>query len=41
MLSREEEKKKVMESRKRDESIRQIAKSVHMSFGEIGQIIKE
>ena len=41
MLSREEKKKKVIELRKKDKSIRQIAKAVHMSLGEIGQIIKE
>lgn len=41
MLSREEKKKKVIELKKKDKSIRQIAKAVHMSFGEIGQIIKE
>jgi hypothetical protein len=41
MLTREEKRKKVIELRKQEKSIRQIAKAVHMSFGEIGQIIKE
>jgi hypothetical protein len=35
MLSRHEKKKKVIELKKKDKSIRQIAKAVHMSFGEI------
>jgi hypothetical protein len=41
MLSREEKKNKVIDMHKKEKSIRQIAKAVHMSFGEIGRIIKE
>jgi hypothetical protein len=41
MLSREEKKKRVIEMHKKEKTIRQIAKAVHLSFSEIGQIIKE
>ena len=41
MLSREEKKNKVIDMHKKEKSIREIAKAVHMSFSEIGQIIKE
>ena len=41
MLSREEKKKKVIDMHKKEKTIRQIAKAVHLSFSEIGQIIKE
>lgn len=41
MLSREEKKNKVIDMHKKEKSIREIAKAVHMSFSEIGRIIKE
>lgn len=41
MLSREEKRKKVIDMHKKGKTIRQIAKVVHLSFGVIGQIIKE
>lgn len=41
MLSREEKKNKVIDMHKKGKTIRQIAKAVHLSFSEIGQIIKE
>ena len=41
MLSREEKKKRVIEMHKKEKTIRQIAKAVHLSFSEIGQIIEK
>ena len=41
MLFREEKKNKVIDMHKKEKSIREIAKAVHMSFSEIGRIIKE
>ncbi|HEX9317909.1 MAG TPA: hypothetical protein VF884_03140 [Nitrososphaeraceae archaeon] len=41
MLARQERQERVLELYKQDKTMREIAKEVHMSFGDISSIIKK